>query len=498
MPKKQKLYLGILILFLILIGNSLFLNFNAFRCFNFFDMGGFLDASWRVFCGQKPYKDFIYSSGPIHLYLNALFFKIFGFGKTAILAHLVTIHSLVIIFVFLMLYKRVPLYITIVGTLLTAPSFYWSLSHPWHDQTAHFFGLLGLTLLVTQTPFTRKIFKYYVLSSCCALLAIASKANVGLAYWVVFFCVAGLSPQRKKACAGFLTGTLIGSLIALGFIRYPVEYWDQLTTFSQTSESHKRLANFLFPSGWFVNYYWIAFLLMLINSWFTKKICRELFALFSGITLIGIFTVHTGGMIKPPNNFLWGVQVSMAYILLFQYKNHYRRWGKNIFITTLIILIGLTLFLTIRSVQYGLQLKVWTYAADNPQGDFALTVKPLEGWLCHKLEGQPLEKLVDFVNAYVGKNDSLLNLSNLYIIYAITGRDSYRHIPFLFQWDIFPAPGKQTSEVRAHILQNPPKWIVIHMSSYFNEIIFLGIKNFINTQYKIVARAGLYYVLKKK
>ena len=85
--------LGLFFLFLILTGNAFFLRHNAFRGFNFFDMGSFLDASWRVFKGQTPYVDFIYTTGPLHIYMNAFFFTLFGFGKKAILAHLIAVRG---------------------------------------------------------------------------------------------------------------------------------------------------------------------------------------------------------------------------------------------------------------------------------------------------------------------------------------------------------------------------------------------------------------------
>jgi len=75
-----------LTLAIILILNAFFLKFNAFRGLNFFDISAFTDASWRVYSGQKPYVDFMFVSGPVHLYLNAFFFFLFGIGKNAFLA----------------------------------------------------------------------------------------------------------------------------------------------------------------------------------------------------------------------------------------------------------------------------------------------------------------------------------------------------------------------------------------------------------------------------
>jgi len=43
----------------ILTGNAVFVNYNAFHSFNFFDMSIFMNAGWRILRGQRPYIDFI-------------------------------------------------------------------------------------------------------------------------------------------------------------------------------------------------------------------------------------------------------------------------------------------------------------------------------------------------------------------------------------------------------------------------------------------------------
>src|SRR3989344_5128777 len=96
----------------LLLANAFFLRWSAFRMFNPFDMGGILDGSWRVFQGQKPFVDFVFIMGPLHLYMNAFFFAIFGFGKTAIWMALVTIHSVAIICTALIAAKLLPAWLT--------------------------------------------------------------------------------------------------------------------------------------------------------------------------------------------------------------------------------------------------------------------------------------------------------------------------------------------------------------------------------------------------
>ena len=115
---------------LVLVLNMLILSRVAFLDFSDLDWGGFLDASWRVFIGQKVYHDFFYHSGPVHLYMNAFFFQLFSFGKNAILAHLVTVNSLMILATFFATYRRVPVFFTILTTVHTLTSYYWIYPHP--------------------------------------------------------------------------------------------------------------------------------------------------------------------------------------------------------------------------------------------------------------------------------------------------------------------------------------------------------------------------------
>lgn len=110
-------------------------------------MGSYLDVVWRLMNGQRLYMDFIFPEGPIHVNLMLVFCRLLGLGKTALWAHVVIIHSMVIILIFLLLYRRTSLGITLAVTLLTVPSFYWPFSFPWHDQTAHFWGILAVFLL---------------------------------------------------------------------------------------------------------------------------------------------------------------------------------------------------------------------------------------------------------------------------------------------------------------------------------------------------------------
>ena len=188
---------------ILLISNATFMNWNAFRCFNFFDMGSFFDASWRVYKGQKPYIDFIFISGPIYLYVNALFFCLFGVGKAAILAHILTTHSLVIVFAFVVSRKYLSFLESMLATILTTISFYWPISFPWYDQLAHFWGICAISTLLLKMPLSesRDTFKVYVFFGIMAALSFMTKTNIGGLYVTLLFLVA-LRENRRMAALG--------------------------------------------------------------------------------------------------------------------------------------------------------------------------------------------------------------------------------------------------------------------------------------------------------
>ena len=495
----RHLYLyDILILGIILMANAVFLYHNAFRCFNMFDMGGFLDASWRVFRGQKPYVDFIYYAGPVYLYINALFFKIFGFGKTAIWADVVTVHSLVITFIYVVLRRKTNFLISLLATILTVPSFYWAVSHPWHDQTAHLFGIAGLILWLWHAPSQekKKMLTVSFLSGLLVVMAFMTKSNVGLAYATMFFMVALFSRRGLKNLGGYMAGLMVGALLAVLMIRYPKEFLEQ-TAFLCQGEGSKRLSKFLNPQNWFVNYYWIPLGLILPLSLECIKQARTQLILFLGISFVAVFAVVTGGMIWEANNFLWGVQMATAFILLFGIKDVLiKPWQKTAFRIAFIGLCLTSIFLTFLAVRNGVDLKVWSYRK-NHLGTYPLKSQPLAGWLFNPLRGQFLDELVRFTKETIPEQDSLLNLSDMYILNALAGRDSYPNIPFQFMEHVIPADGKQTELVRNNIVTNPPDWVIIDLNSFKDELRFLGLGDFIQQRYQPAVRIGVYVVLKK-
>lgn len=488
----------------VLTGNAFFLNYNAFRCLNLFDMGSFLDASWRIFCGQKPYIDFIYYSGPVHLYMNAFFFQLFGFGKTAILAHLIVVHSAVIVLTFFMLYRRVPFYAVAAATLLTVPSFYWNVSHPWHDQSAHLWGIIGIFFIVRQI-FPGKDDQLFSTAAICGVLGVISlitKTNLGAGYLILFFAVFVACANRKAAVGGYAAGLAIGILLALCIIRFPREYFYQ--AFLDNSVLVKgRLAAFKDPAAWFVNYYWVAMAIVAVNvSLNFRKILaqRTLLTLFFMMSLVGIYSVSTGGVIQYANNFLWGLQMTLALLVLYEMQASLegKKGIKNIHRASVVLVLGITVLLTVVSVRDGIKLNAWTYVKWRPLANYTIQSQPLTGWQAYRRQAESLDHLTAYIKVNVPKEQSLLNLTDMYLIYALTGRDSYRGIPWVFLEGAVPSPGRQTEQVRQAIKAHPPDWIITSIDSAFVELKILGLQRYVFSGYEPVLQSGIYVLLKKK
>lgn len=496
----RKDWVAVAVLTGLLLANALFLNYNAFRCFNFFDMSGFLDASWRIFKGQRPYIDFIYTTGPVHLYMNALFFGLFGFGKSALLAHLVVVSSLIGICVFVVLRKTVPVFIALAAAGLSMTAFYWPISHPWYDQSAHFFGVAGVLLFVWQRPVKGKGFSIGLICGALAIVAFMAKSNVGALYGAVFFITFLFSESHKNLLVGYTLGLTVMTGIMAFIIQSPGEYLTQ-AIFLFGRNKLGRLESLSMWSSWFINYYWIALGLVLVNAKAAWQNARDLLVLLVGVTLVGIVAAHSSNMLKSANVVLWGVQMALAWLLMYSIKGRRADTAFKIRWVVSTALLGLlTGALIVISAKYGFQLKAWSYYKPDPTGDYALKSKPLNGWLCERASGQPLDEMVEFFNANIPVSDSLLVLGDMQLLYALTGRDSYRGVPFIFQTGDLPVRGEQVTAVHNRILSAPPDWILWHLHdpTYGKTLLkYIGVWEDIQRLYTPV-KVWSYYVLLRR
>ncbi len=496
-----------LTLAIILILNAFFLKFNAFRGLNFFDISAFTDASWRVYSGQKPYVDFMFVSGPVHLYLNAFFFFLFGIGKNAFLAHLIVVHSLAIIITFLISKKYLENYLTILTTLLTTACFYWPISHPWYDQTVHLFGLFALLTITYTIPFqnSKTAFRIGLFAGAMVAFSFMTKSNVGTAYGMLFAILFLVGNHKMSALSGLTIGSLVITALFLILIGVPELYIEQtLRTFSDDpNQKWRRIIPFLHTATWLQDWYWLPSLLILCSVAYWKAL-KAWVVLAIGIFVVSIFCAGTGSMKMTANIPLLGI--FMTFVFIFFHEARPLMTGtasKKINQASTFICVAVTCLLIGISAKRGLALEAWTYGNLNPFGTYPLKTKSMEGWLAEEKTGEALDDLVQYINQKVSKTDSLLILTDLQILYALTGRESYKGIPFILMVPYEPPPGPRMERVRQQILTHPPDWIITHRdhttTGMVDQIIpYMGLREFVINTYTPVASINNYAVLRKR
>jgi len=320
---------------------------------------------------------------------------------------------------------------------------------------------------------------------------------LGIGYALVFFIVLALSHERRDALIGFGGGVLVAAAAGLLITGAPQAYWRQRYLLA-SALGKDRIAELLRLENWFVNFYFLPLLIVLVNvGQFSKGFIRHL-ALIAGITVMGILSANTGGMEKPANISLWGIQMAAVMIYMKEIRpfvqSQYLRW---IYTMSRAVLIAMILGLTALAVRNGLDLRTWSYVNWDHIGTYSLQTGPLKGWMCHPGQGKALDDLTRFIDQRVPPDETILNLSDMYIIYAQTGRPSYPGVPIMFMQGYYPVPGPQTEEVRQDIFSHPPDWIITDLGMLIQQEDFLGLHDFIKQNYSIVFRSGTYLLLRQ-
>jgi hypothetical protein len=154
------------------------------RGFYPFDQSIVFDGSWRVLSGQIPYKDFLMPFGPVTFWLHSVFFGLIGVDYRAYVfgaAVINTVAALAAMLTVRMVFPR-PRFLYPVAGILTAVWFYPPFGTPWVDQTAFFFDLLALALVIRGLSSDGNTWRrslWLAASGCLAVLAFLSKQNAG-------------------------------------------------------------------------------------------------------------------------------------------------------------------------------------------------------------------------------------------------------------------------------------------------------------------------------
>jgi len=294
---------------------SFFLSLKAGeRGFFAFDQSIVFDGSYRILCGQVPYKDFIMPIGPMVFWLQAVFFKLFGTNYFSYLAGAASANVLAVICSLIITRLLFPShkFLSYIAGLLTAIWFYPPFGTPWAEQTAFLFSFLGVTFVLAARHYRK--FSLLLLSGCFALLSLLSKQNAGLfilpLYFILLFtCYAPEFKLVLRGCFMLLAGFTASGLLfflwlwaksdlkiffqyffqipsLLGAYRLLEEKADLLTIFFGGSCHHNPLHglplgirlifSFIFLSAVFVSVYYLRNYKKIKDSWRTEFLASVL------------------------------------------------------------------------------------------------------------------------------------------------------------------------------------------------------------------------------
>lgn len=491
-----------LFLFLVLIANAFSLNYFAFRGFNFFDYGGFLDASWRVYQGQIPYRDFIYIVGPIHLYMNAFFFLFFGFGKLAILAHLIIVSATVIMATFLVTYRKLPFFYCAVSTLLSCVGFYWWFPHPWYDHSAFLWMIVAISIICSH-DFENQNQRSDLLIFACGFLcmwSVMTKTNIGIPFTLVSM-VYFSTFKSFRLLLGFALGLLLGITVVFILVGSPRLLLDN-TFFNFGAGATRQLIRFMVPETFFKNYYWVPALIVLLNAFRIRRTNPRLLLFFLGVIAVAIFSLNTGSLREQSNIALFGISTAIAFRLLYEARHQESSKSFSVIWRAISIsaLVAISLWQIYFNARYSFQRTSGLYPYLQVS-DQKIQKGPLKGWLLSSAEDGAVNDMMSFIEKNIPEQEPLLILTDLQILYSMTGRESFRGVPFLFTVGVVPAPGKQLQDVRETITQNPPNWILTHRdpgTTGINQLVrYLGIEPFIAEHYQLVQYWNRYGMFRK-
>ncbi|MCX7920043.1 MAG: glycosyltransferase family 39 protein [bacterium] len=214
------------IIFIIILGISSFIWAikAGERGFFPFDQSIVFDGGYRILSGQIPFKDFILPFGPTTLWIQAIFFKLFGINYFSYILNAAVINVLATLGSILILYFLFPKqkYLAYLCGIITLFWFQPPFGTPWFEQTAFFFAILSIITLLGSMLYNRWRKEYsswgMFISGVSAFLSFLSKQNVGLSMFSVYllFLLFPLKigwKQKIKHTLFFLTGVLCGIVI---------------------------------------------------------------------------------------------------------------------------------------------------------------------------------------------------------------------------------------------------------------------------------------------
>ena len=464
---RHRLWLDSLGLVALIVMASGFLARSALDIFDFFDMAAFMDAGYRVYSGQELYLDFFYLAGPVHPYMHAFFFYLFGFNKTAILVHLVVVNAIVVVATFILARRHLPLLDSLFMALLSVICFYGPTAHPWYDEDAWMWLIVGI--LVVEIGGTLEGIRAFSLSAfLCGLLVSLSfltKANIGLVGGAVFFVYFLVQQRPARLITFYCAGGLVGLAGIIGLLESPSDFIFQNFLAFDWKTRLGYVDRFWFVLTYLPYTLFLATLSVMAclgGKAYIKQNLSQL-VILAGLLVASIFAAFSGSRLPESSISLVGIQMTYLFILARNLPNAVEFPAEvRIYKTFRVLLVVLALYWTFYSVKTASGRYTWRWKASNSVNDYVLQTEFLKGWRCNRQIGEGVDRAVEYINQNVPEQDSLFAFPDVNIVYGLTGRESFHKAPFIFTLGEIPPPGRLYAEFRKHFLDSPPQWILLH------------------------------------
>lgn len=224
--EKKQIILQIGSLFFIIAFSFIFGSLRAYATRINPDFPIIFDGAFRIGIGQLPYKDFFIPVGPVTFYLQSFFNNFFGATYFSMIFHAYTAGSIYALLFYHVTRQELGSIAASIMAFFSYLSLYGIIGFPWYNQTAYFFFLTNMLLLIhaehDRDISNRTIF----LSSFLTFLSIFSKHDVGFLHFasVSLFFFFGYSNNRFKK-----SGVYIGILTFL--VLASAMYFDSIGSF---------------------------------------------------------------------------------------------------------------------------------------------------------------------------------------------------------------------------------------------------------------------------
>lgn len=442
---------------------------HATQVFDFFDMSVLMDAGYRIHCGQHPYLDFYFNAGPVHLYLHALFFRFQGFGTTALVSHVCVLNALVMAGTYAVSRRHFGSGLAALLTVLGGLCYYGIIAHPWYNQSACLWLIGGVIALEALLPLDTPARAACAggLLGLAAALTLMTRVDFGAGAVLAFAVALAWGPPRRAAAAGlaaFALGLAAGLSAVLATLPSVAEFLFQM------NEYVPRTRLLFWPrlvevAGRTPTLLLLAAALVHRPRRPTSPAARassSRFALLVALLATSAFTAYTSYMRLSSNVVLLGIELYLFAVLALGPGGAAYAPGRR----AARLGVGALLAAGIAVAAHRMHTRdVWAWRSANLEADYALRSAPLAGWRCNRRMGEAVDAAVEAIRTRVPAGDSLFVFPDTTVIYALTGRDSYRGAPAIFLLstrESSPPAGALAERFRAHFLANPPRWILLH------------------------------------